>query len=290
MSKHRKLSPLRVVLIVLVACASVSCGRPGKPKLAPVSGPPMRIVSLAPNVTEILFFLGLGDRIVGVTGQCNYPPEARKKHEIGDVSTSVERVIAARPDLVVAHAFLNREAIRSLRSLGVKVTAVNPKTLDQVAACLRTIGVACGNDRKAASLAAEMRDSVSKITKKYSAAAERPKVLFAVQASPLWVAGPQTFVDEMIHKCGAFNVVNKAKPGFNLFSEEAAVAFNPDFIIVTDKPARDYFLRAAAWKNTNAVRGHRVVQVNPDLYLREGPRLVDGMRKLGEILHPGKLK
>jgi len=280
---------LLIVCILTAACAALvsSCGGPERipPEPGgPGRGSPARIVSLSPGTTEILFAVGAGDRVVGVTEQCDYPPEARGREKVGDVSTSMEKVLELRPDLVIADEFLNREAVRLARSLGMRVVTVSPKSLEEVAQAVETIADACGVGERGRRVAREIRSAVERMRRERRGGSP-VKVLFAVQASPLWAAGEGTFVDEMIRLCGGENVSAKAgKGGFVLFSEETAVAAAPEVILVTDRSALEHFLRSSVWRSCPAVRRRTVVQVDPDVFVRPSPRILEGLQQMSAII------
>ena len=250
---------------------------------------PKRIISLAPGNTEILFALGLAARIVGVTKYCNYPREAAKKPKIGDQTTSIEKVISLKPDFVLAHGVVNDQAIKSLEDHGMRVMAIDPKTLDQVASDILLVGKATNREAQAKLVAGRITSEKSLLKQKTRGIKTRPKVLVAVQADPLWAAGPKTFVDEMITLAGGANVASDTKPGFNQFSAEAAVWRNPDVIVGTYKGDRQVFTRGL-WKDTKAAKSGKVYEANPDLLVRAGPRLADGLLYLAKLIQPNVLK
>jgi iron complex transport system substrate-binding protein len=248
-----------------------------------VKAKPVRIISLAPSITEILYALGLEHRIVGVTGFCDYPPQAGKKSKIGDMRTSAEAVIALKPDLVIGHALVNDTVTSRLRRLGKTVFAVDPKTIAQVERDILTIGKITARPKSAEKVVREMRASLA-AAKASRAGKKRKSVLVLIQASPLWVAGPGTFVHEMIGMAGATNVAGDARAGFVPFSRERAITRKPEVIIVGSKSERDYVMKSAAWKGTPAVHEGKVFVVLPDILVRPGPRLADGLRELRTCL------
>ena len=250
---------------------------------------PKRIISLAPGNTEILFALGLDARIVGVTRYCNYPKAAAKKTQVGDQTTSIEKVISLKPDLVLAHGMVNDQAIESLEAHGIRVMAIDPKTLDQVAADILLVGKATNREAQAKKAAGRITSAKTLLKQKTKGIKARPKVLVAVQADPLWAAGPKTFVDEMIALAGGVNVASDAKPGFNQFSAEAAVWRNPDVIVGTYKGDRQVFTRGL-WKDSKAAKAGRVYEADPDLLVRAGPRLADGLMALARLIQPNVFK
>jgi len=246
---------------------------------------PKRIISLAPSNTEILFALGLESRVVGVTKYCDYPAAAKKKPKVGDVTTSTEKVISLKPDLVLAHGTLNDQAVRAIESHGIRVVAIDPKTIDQVARDILLVGKITNREREAARVSSRISSAESAVKHRAAKIKGKPRVLVAIQADPLWAAGPKTFVDEMIKLGGGVNLAADARPGFNQFSAEAAVWRNPDVIIGTTKGDKQVFTRGL-WKDTKAARTDRIYEADPDLLVRPGPRLADGILSLARLIHP----
>lgn len=271
---------LPLMPILLMGCSHVRQSATAKGQ-SPVL--PTRIVSLTPSNTEILFALGLEDKVVGDTTMCNYPPEAQKKPHIGDMNVNIEKVISLNPDLVLAHKTLNRKQTNRLESLGIKVIAVDPKTISEVISDIGRIGKAVGDAGGAEELAQSMRNKIAKV-KEQAKNRQKPKVLMVVQTGPLWAAGPDTFADEMIAFAGGENIANDAVPGFNMFSSETAFSRNPYVIIVTLQKDKSFFEDSPVWKKTKAVQNRKVVLIDPDLLYRPGPRLVQGLEKLSEAL------
>lgn len=246
---------------------------------------PRRIVSITPSNTEILCALGLESRIVGVTRYCDYPKTVARKTKVGDRTTSVEKVVSLKPDLVFGHGYVNDDAIRSLEKHGIKCFAVDPKTIRQVEQDILLIGKITNREKAAARVAGRISDARALVKQRSASLKSRPKVLVAVQADPLWVAGPKTFVDEMIALAGGTNVAADAKPGFTQFSAEAAVYRDPDIIIGTSKGDKQVFMRGV-WKETRAARSGRVYEADPDLLVRPGPRLADGILGIAKMVNP----
>ncbi len=255
----------------------------GRGKTVTIRARPRRIVSLAPNNTEILFAIGAGPRVVGVTRFCNYPASAAKVKKVGDMTTNVEAVLALKPDLVVAHAFVNPAAVAQLDKLGVTVFAVNPETAGQVVRDIETLGNVVGRPKTAKELADRMRSQLAEV-RRQRAGKPATKVLSVVQTDPLWVSGPKTFTDEILKLANGRNVAYDARPGFVQFSEELALSRNPDVIIVGTKSDVKYFLTSPKWKTISAVRHRRVYYIVGDLLVRPGPRLVQGAREVAQKL------
>ena len=240
---------------------------------------PVRIVSIAPSNTEILYALGLGHRVVGVTKFCDYPAAAKSKAKIGDMTVSAEAVVALKPDLVLAHGMLNSAAIPRLEKLGLTVFAIDPKTLGEVARDIRTVGRITARPKTAQTVAGRI-DSAIKSVKASRAKKASREALVVIQANPLWAAGPKTFVNEMLGIANAKNVAFDARPGFVPFSRELAISRNPDVIITGLASDIDLFTKSPEWRTTNAVRNKRIYVIDSDILLRAGPRLAEGLKKL----------
>ena len=160
-----------------------------------------RIVSLAPSITEILFALRLEPRVAGVTEVCDYPPEARRKPKVGDYQISPEKVVALKPDLVVAHDLLNVRVIPVLKRLRLRVLHANPNRFEKLYAFIRAIGEATGTQREASQLTRAMQARVARV--RGQSPKRPPKALFLIGVEPLWAAGRDTFADEMMTLAGA---------------------------------------------------------------------------------------
>ncbi len=243
-----------------------------------------RIVSLAPSITEILFALGLGERVVGVTAMCDYPPSARAKPKVGDANISAERVVALKPDLVVAHELLNGRVIPVLRRLGIRVLSANPNTFEKLFAFIQQIGNAAGVPEQAVELVRQMKTRIQRVEQKVARVRSRPRVLFMISVEPFWASGRGTFADDLIRRAGGINALSAQVQGFRAISMETALACRPEVIILAG-PSRATILNDARWRNTPAVRKGQVYEVNPDIYLRESPRLIDALEQLTTLLH-----
>lgn len=255
---------------------------------------PERIVSLSPANTEILFALGLGDRIVGVTEYCTYPEAALSKDKIGGFSTiNTEKIAVLNPDLLVAADGNSEETIAHLRELGYTIITVNADTIDTTLADIRLIGKAAGVESAAEELVSSMQADLAEIAEK-TKGAEKPTILHCMWTDPLWVSGSGTFQDEMISAAGGVNAA-AAEGGWVALTMEKFLTMNPDIIVVdsgdgmgvgTDDALKNFFLKDSRMQSLSAVQNERVYVVNADIIDRGGPRIVDGVEALAEIAHP----
>ncbi len=259
--------------------------------------PPQRIISLAPNITEILFAIGLQDRVVGVTSFCDYPPEAAHKEQVGGYTNfSVEKIVSLDPDVVFAAHGSPMALIESLYNLGLKVFGLRPLSYDEVTDRIELIGRICDVQPAATTLATHMleaRDEIRVATQALPPQ-QRPLALCVVGLDPLWVAGPGTFIDDMLQVCGARNVAGDIGKKWSEISMEAVVAADPDILIITytrndEKSAADYLRDLQAnetWRGVKAVQQGRIIIVDEDLVTLPGPRLAEGLRVMARSIHP----
>ena len=267
---------------------------------AALAAPPQRIVSTSPSITEILYALGLGGRVVGVTTFCHYPPEAAKKPKIGDyIHPNLETIVALRPDLVIAETTGVRRAER-ISGLNLNVLEVDDGTVAGILESIRRIGDAAGAQAAASALTARIRSELDGIRAR-AAKLPRPRVVFVVGRAPglledIVVAGKGSYLDEILAVAGGDNVFRDARAPYSKITIEELLARNPDVIIDMGEMARTESVREAdrsavlaLWRrypSLNAVRGGRVYAVASDIFVVPGPRVVDAAREFEKMLHP----
>jgi len=266
-----------------------------------VKASPQRIVSLAPSNTEILFALGLSDRIVAVTDYCNYPPEAKTKPSIGGFSTpNIEEVIAKNPDLILAADIHKDKVIPPLEAKGLTVIALNPKTIDEVITSIELVGKVTGKEKEAADLAANMQKRIKVVTEKTGKLSpeQQPSTCFVVWHDPLMIANFGTLQDELIKKAGGSNTVGllSSKSGYAEISLETFLAANPAVMIAgvgmgtgEDLPLQ-FLTSETRLADTDARRNNRIYSIDQDLVGRAGPRIVEALEQFARFIHPELFK
>ncbi len=250
---------------------------------------PQRIVSLAPSTTEILFALGLGDNIVGVTSFCDYPEEAKSKPKIGGMSNpSLEAIVSLKPDLVVMTTDGNpKEVEERLRSLKIHTYVFTARRLAGLPGGIRNIGAAVGARERAESLAKDIEKALGKFKSQKSGPRSQRKILFIVWPEPLIVAGPGTAMDDAIGLLGHENIAGTAKATYPKYSIEEVIRQAPDVIFIGKGSGMD--MRAVSQGILNklssvpAVKSGKVFYVSDGLY-RLGPRVIQGIEELAECL------
>jgi len=295
-----------VLLISLLSCSLPKAGETKSPieitdqlgRSVKLEKIPQRIISLAPSNTEILFALGLAERVVAVTDYCNYPPEAKGKPSIGGFSTpNIEKVVALSPDLVLATSIHQKQVIPNIEQKGITVFALAPNTLDEVLEAIALAGKITGEEKEASKLVAEMRTKIKAVTDKTSSLPEvqNPKVFYITWHDPLMTAGAGTLHDELIQKAGGTNVARELT-GYAGITLEAVIQANPEVMIAgvgmgtgADAPLQ-FALTEPRLRNTDARQHNRVYAIDVDLAGRAGPRIVDALEQFAQYIHPELFK
>ncbi len=248
---------------------------------------PQRIVSLAPSVTETLFALGLGDRVVGVTSYCDYPPEVAQKEKVGDtLRPSIEKIVALKTDLVIASTSSQLEQfVRDLDKVKIPVYVSNPHDMAGVLRSIDMIGEITGAVSRAKDLTGQMRARLNAIETGMAAVKERPAVLFILGVEPLITIGGKSFINELISRAGGDSISRELEAEYPQYSLESAVAARPEVIFLqTGEPKLPDRLN-----QTPAARAGRVFHIDDNLLLRPGPRIVDGLEQMAARIHPETL-
>ena len=259
---------------------------------------PERIISLAPSNTEILFALGLADKLVAVTDYCNYPPEAKEKPSIGGFSTpNIEEVVAHSPDLILATSIHEKRIIPQLGEKGMAVFALDPKTLDEALESITLVGEITGKEERASGLVAEMQNRIKGVTDKTDnlSEAQRPRVFYITWHDPLMTPGTGTRHNELIRMAGGTNIARDLT-GYATISLEAVIEANPQVIIAgvgmgsgKDLPFQ-YVKTEPRLRNVDARINNRIYSIDVDLAGRPGPRITDALEKFAEFIHPELFK
>lgn len=255
---------------------------------------PVRIVSLAPSNTEILFALGLGGRVVGVTTYCNYPEEAKKKEKIGGFSNpSIEKIVFLEPDLVVA-ASIHKDLIGQVEQLGVPVILLDTKSISGVLRSIQLVGRATGENQAAARLVMDLARRIDGVSRKVRSLPlrGRPRVFYEVWYEPIMTAGPGSLIDDLISLAGGVNIAHDAGVAYPEYSLEFLIMRNPEVMIHSyghaDSSAstKEEIAKRRAWGSILAVEKGRIYFVNADLVTRPSPRIVDGLEEMAKAIHP----
>ena len=252
-----------------------------------------RVVSLAPNLTEIVYAVGAGDRLVGNTTFCNYPPEAKSVAKVGDtLQPSIERILALRPQLVLVSTASQLEAFTTqLNEQQIAVYITDPRDLEGVFHSILNVGDLLNESVGAAELVKQLRARTEAVERAVSG---RPplSVFFQLSGQPLYTAGKTSFVTNLIERARGRSVTADVNEAWPRLSDEAALASRPEAIIMLSGAmgATPNAQVASALRNSPAVKNGRVYVIDGDLLTRPGPRLVDGLEQIARALHPEAFK
>ena len=247
--------------------------------------PPRRVVSLAPNLTEIVFLLGQEEKLAGVTRFCNYPPRAAALPRVGGiVDPDVERIVAAGPDLVLCTTDGNpKERVRVLEEMGILCFAVGPQDMSAVFRTIERIGALLGVPERGRREADALRARAERVTR--AKLDPLPRVLFLVSTSPVIAAGNGTFLDELVRASGGTNAAGSYAGRYPRLSVEDLLATSPDVIFIAAMTGVEGFSSSVSrWTEIPAFRNGDVVTLDGDLVTRPGPRMVDALEKVAGAL------
>ncbi len=254
---------------------------------------PERIISLAPSNTEMLFALGLGERIVGVSEYCNYPPEAQDKPRAGSFSEpNIEQILSLEPDLVVAVPLQDKEFSR-LEELGIPLLAVDPTSIEEIYSALELLGKATGAEEEASLLVEECRENIDAVREKvgHLSPEEKIRVYYEVYADPLMSVGTDSVIHELIETAGGINIFEDMEAGYPQVSSEVIIDRDPQVIVFPDYHGTEEFpvqdiMERSGWRSVSAVEDERVYGVDPDKISRSGLRVVEVVEELAELFYP----
>ncbi len=259
------------------------------------SNKPERIISLAPNLTEILFALGLDEKIIAVSSDSDYPPNAANKNKVGTFwLPDTEAIIASKPDLVIIDlsAAQQKSVAESLKRLGYRVLALKMEKIEELSAAIQKIGTATGCKQRADQLVENISGQLSYLKSKYSST-NKLKVLWVVQTEPLRVAGRDTFINELIELLGGENAIGPTIQHYPQIGTEELLACNVEVIIQSAMGKTDIGRQQqqaevfwSKWASLPAVKNNKIYVVNSDIVLRLGPRLPQGAETVGRCLYP----
>ncbi len=298
---------LALLLIIVIAAATACAGAQSGPGTITITDDagrqvhldsvPARIISHVPSITETLFALGLGDKVVADSDDCDYPEAAKTKPKIGGYYTpNIEEIVAMKPDLVLTDGYVP-ELITKLDSLGIPIVVINPKDINGVLSDIELLGNITGSQQKAQEITSDMKKRIDAVVNTVGNAS-RPSVFYVLDATDTtkpWTAGPGSFVDALISLAGGVNVAASASDPWIQFNMEELVGANPDIILLDSNmgttviPPQE-LKELPVWQDLTAVKENRIYTIDADLVDRSGPRIVQGLEDIAKILHPELFK
>jgi iron complex transport system substrate-binding protein len=296
----RKSILISVLLVLTIApCLLMGCNEAAAPftvtddlgREVSIEKTPESVVSLAPSITEILFALGLGDKVVGVTEHCDYPEAAKGKPKVGGYfTTSLESILEQDPDLILTDGY--DPVIEQIKERGIPMLVLQPTDISGILSDIKLVGDVMNVEGEALRLVDSLQQRMDDVVESTANVASRPTVFYEIDASDQtkpWTVGPGSFADTLISLAGGQNIIKEggAYPQINL---EKLLSADPDVVILGDYPyvtPEQVKGRAGVWQELPAVKDGRVYAINdPSLTSRPGPRIIDGLEELARIIHP----
>ncbi|MBI4726369.1 ABC transporter substrate-binding protein [candidate division TA06 bacterium] len=255
-----------------------------------LEGPPSRIISFAPSLTEMIYALGGDDRLAGVTSWCNWPPQARSKTLVGDMmSPNFERMVSLRPQLAVMIGSRPGPLLKKFEALNIPVICFKDETVADIRRALNVLGLLLECPARADSMIKDIDSRLATIKAAVDSVPlpERPKVFAELGSSPLFAAGDSSFIGQMIALAGGINVTGNIGSSYAAVNPELVVKSDPGIIIVLHPQAgRKDIAQRLGWQNVSAVKNGKIYPgLDQDVILRPGPRFIEGLKILHEIFY-----
>lgn len=254
---------------------------------------PKRIISLMPSNTEILYELGLGDKVVGVSTVDDYPKEVKNKEQFDAMNLNKEALIKAQPDLIVAHETQKAsqgKVLESLKKSGIQVVYIkDAKSIDEMYQTFEQVGKVTGAEKEAQVLVKETKKNIKEVIDGISEKKAAPKVFVEIASEPeIYTTGNHTFMNDMLRQLKAENVFADQE-GWPKVDKEQIIKKNPDVMLTTSGVTTADYQQAVSqrggFEEVTAVKKERIKALNDDLLSRPGPRLDDGMKKLRDAIY-----
>ena len=283
---------LTVLVLLAWLIPEIKASSEGQGRQVFLPSPPRRLVSLAPSITEILYFLELGDRLLGVTSFCNFPAEVKNKPRVGTYCEfNLEAILNLKPDLVLAMAHQGEgpSSLEVLRHWKIPFYLGRADTLPELFNLIEDIARLMGQEEVARRKLPQLKARAQRVQKRVQGI-PRPRVLLEIDQEPLITVGRSSIQGDLIQRAGGTNIADSIDQRYPLFNLEEVLKFQPEVILFTGMadaaslPRRMYFWQQ--WKLLPAVKAGRLHWVEPDLVDRPGPRLVDGLELLANFFHP----
>lgn len=294
MKKQFKVIYLFIILAVILAACSTNSDKSTKNEQSEKSYD--RIISLIPSNTEILYELGLGDKVVGVSTVDDYPKEVKDKKQFDAMKLNKEALLKAKPDLILAHESqksTDGKVLNGLKDSGVKVVYVkDAQSIDEMYETFKQVGKVTGKEKEANALVKETKNNIKKVVNSVPKDAKSQKVFMEVSSEPeIYTAGKNTFFDDMLKQLKAKNSFSNLD-GWQKVSKEAIIKKNPDVMIstmgISEKDYQQIIDKRGGFESLNAVQKGRIEAVNGDQISRPGPRIDDGLKALRDAIYNEK--
>jgi iron complex transport system substrate-binding protein len=289
----RKIFRILVLMMFLFKAGSLAAGtvtdQVSRTLVVPEN--PTRVIALAPSITEIIYDLGEEKRLVGVTQYSTYPPAAGSLPRVGSyVRLDIEKIVALKPDLCIATKDGNpKHIVDKIVSLGIPVYVINPRNLRQIMDTITRLGSLLHAEQAATELVLDMERRIGLVQARVKNGRHRPRVFFQIDAEPLFSAGTDTFIHELIELAGGINTT-AGEISYPRYSWEDIIVLQPDIVLISSMAGGlepEYLLDSwKKWNLLSAVKNDQIFVVDAELFDRPTPRLVEGLEVIAAIIHP----
>jgi iron complex transport system substrate-binding protein len=256
-----------------------------------LSAPAKKVVSLVPATTEILFAIGAGEKVIGLTEFCNYPEETKDVEKIGGfsgASVSIEKIILLQPDIVFVSADMHFRIIDLLNQVGIKSFSLEPKNMEDIFSSITMIGQLTDCEDGAFKTILQMKKKIEQ-AKVLSMMKEKVSVFWEIWNNPLMTSGANTFINEAIELSGGKNIFDDVASSWPEVSTEQVIMRNPKWIMSDNtygmNITQEALRQRPGWSMIDAVRNNRIGMINADMIMRAGPRLADAILQMAELFH-----
>ncbi len=293
----------KILTVIFILCSSsawsIGNSETEEEVLESLINYPQKIVSLSPSTTEILYAVGAGDQLVGVTSYCNYPEEASSKNIIGGFSAktiSIETIISLNPDLVIAGVSAHQPIADTLKEAGIPVLSIEPKNINDITNTIEELAIITGHEETGKNLSDNIKERLTIIADKIKNVtdSEKIRVFYEVWDAPLMTASPKSFTGQMIDMAGGINIFSDVSADYPQISAEELISRNPQIIISSDthgdKLSREEIEKREGWETIDAVLNNNVILLDGNIVSRPGPRVIDAIELIAVSLYPQLFK
>jgi iron complex transport system substrate-binding protein len=299
----------RIILVLVLALASMAAlagCQTANPtgnytddlgRTVQINGTPERIISLAPSNTEMVYALGLEDRLIGVTTYCNYPEAVKDKPKVSEYSNvDIEKIVSLQPDLILADSIHKATVIPALEKLNLTVLGIDAENLDKILSSIELLGKVTGKTKAADDLVSSLNNRINTVSTKIGElkSGTSPRVFFLTWHDPIWTAGSGTLINELMTRAGGTNIASDLS-GHSQIDLETVIQRNPQIIFVLSSmgdqnTSLEYLKTEPRFQATDALKNNQVYLVDTDIFGRTTPRAVDGLEQMAKLIHPEVFK
>ena len=254
-----------------------------------------RIISLAPSITEIIYALGIEEKLVAVSSACDYPKEVLQKENVGRIDEpNIEKIVALEADLVIAASVTKIETLERLTELGIRNIGFKPGSINDTIEMIEDISYLTSAEKAGEKLSTEMENeyqSLKKIVEEKLKNNERPKVFYQIWSDPLYTAGKGTFIDSLIHEAGGYNIARETEGSWPTYSSESLIAADPEVYIsskhsIPTSLTLEELKKRKIFRGISAFKNDRLYLVDQDLVNRPSPRIIAGYKEFIKAIFP----